>query len=612
MTTCNRRCALRHAAHEGQVLVIFAFFALVLVGFVALSIDAGFLMAERRQVQSAADAAALAAASAAQDRLPMGQVTMHAREYGQINAGPDASVTVNRPPSRGQYAGNGSYIEVVVQKPVERFFIGAVYDGPWEVSASAVAGLEPIKMDAALLALNSSSGGIQTSGSTDIRVVKGSVVSNYAINTSGSTRIVADKWVAANDGFSTSGSTTLDGGDGEMADAPEIPDPLAGKISPPVLPSFPGNPVSSVSPPNGSCREYSPWTNPVTYAGTPASYSNCTVRVNNVPNGQTFRFPSGQYRFQNNADIQIGGGNNGAIVLEGGTWNFVGNRAGIGVGGSTPTFIMDQGRYSFLDGASISIGGSAPDNVLGRYGSSANSSVFYFSGGGGIRTNGSNRLTLNPGTYIFDGGSGLNMSGSDQLILNSGTYEFWFRNGADLSFSGSSRIMSNGARVKMYFYGGSNNNWSDLTMSGSTSFNIPSGEYYFDRGRFLNSGSTTIAGQSVLLYFKNGGYLESTGSASFSFTAPTTQVYPGYYPGVFMYSDPSNTATFEWHGSTASVSRGAIYLPKSPLKFGGSSSGKSIEGQVIVDRLITSGSTGFTVEFVEYVATTLPKVYLVE
>jgi hypothetical protein len=204
------------------------------------------------------------------------------------------------------------------------------------------------------------------------------------------------------------------------------------------------------------------------------------------------------------------------------------------------------------------------------------------------------------------------MHGSDQLIFKSGTYKFYFRNGASLKFSGSSRIISDaGTHVEMYFYGGARS-WSDLDMSGSTSFNIPSGEYYFDHGRFLNSGSTVIKGENVFLYFKNDGYLESTGSASFSFTAPETVVYPGYYPGVFMYSDARNTATFEWHGSTASVSKGTVYLPSSPLKFGGASYGKQIEGQVIVDRLITGGSTMMGIDYVEYVETSAPAVYLTE
>ena len=64
--TINRyRClAMERQASQGQALVLFALALTVLIGFVALSVDAGFLMAERRQVQAAADAGAMAAAVA--------------------------------------------------------------------------------------------------------------------------------------------------------------------------------------------------------------------------------------------------------------------------------------------------------------------------------------------------------------------------------------------------------------------------------------------------------------------------------------------------------------------------------------------------------------------
>jgi Flp pilus assembly protein TadG len=606
-----RRLAWLSDACDGQVLIIFALFSLVLIGALALSIDAGYLMSERRQVQSSADAGALAAAKAALDSKPSAEIIATGAGYATYNAGTGATAVVNKPPTSGAHAGDTNYIQVTVTKNVSRFFIGAVYNGAWQVSATATAGIEPEGFNAALLALNSNAGGIQTGGSTNINVVGGSAVSNYKIDVSGSTSITADEWVVANDGFKTSGSWTIKGTQGTNPSGAEVPDPLASKISPPSLPAAPGNPVATVTPGGAACRTY-PGSSPAVYSVPSGTYSNCTINVQNVPSGQTMQFVNGQYRFQSNAKITTGGSNTGDIVFRGGTFNFVGGN-GISVNGTTSHFEMDAGSYSFTNGATINLGGSANDNNFCVGSGSASGCTMYFSCGGGIEVGGSNSVTLNPGTYIFDGGAGLDMSGSDNLTFSPGNYVMWFLNGADLSFSGSSRIStSSSVHAIMYFYGASGNGWSDLDMSGSTSFNIPTGEYYFDHGRFLNSGSTTIKGDSVLLYFKNGGYLSSTGSASFGFTAPTTTVYTGYYPGVFMYSDASNTASFEWHGSTSSVSKGAIYLPSSPLLFGGSSNGKTIEGQVIVDRMLTGGSTGLTVQFVEYVKTQTPKVWLVE
>jgi hypothetical protein len=576
---------------------MFAMLLLVLIGFVALSIDGGYIMAERRQTQNAADAAALAAAKAAQDGLTSGVVNAAAQSYGALNAGDNSTTTMNWPPATGAYAGNAEYIQVTVTKQVRRFFIGAVYNGPWEVSATAVAGLEPEGFNAALLALNSDAGGIDTSGNTHIRVIDGSIVSNYNIDTSGNTSLRADEYVTANDGFRTSGNTVIDGGKGEKPNAPEIPDPLLNRISPPNLPSFPNNPVNSVNPGSRSCGTFSSGSVP---SGTYAGGANC-VSIQNVTSNLSFA--TGNFRF-NGAGIDAGGNNSGRIVIGGGTYNFVGG-SGIAVGGNTPNFEILYGSYSFTNGAGIDIGGNAPGIVIGG-------GTYYFTGGGGIKTNGNNQVTLNPGTYIFDGGSGISMSGNDRLVLNPGAYEFWFGRGADMSFQGNSRITHGGNVYTESYYYGTSGNMSDLAMSGNSNFSVPAGEYYFDRGRFLNSGNSLITGTEVFFYFKNGGYLESSGNASFGFTAPTTQIYPGYCCKVFLYSDRANTARFQWFGNSASATAGTIYLPSSPIVLGGNSAGQVFAGQYIADRFLTSGNTQLTVQFVENVQTQIPRVYLVE
>lgn len=607
---------------EGQVLVLFALLSFVFVGILALSLDVGFLLAERRAVQAAADSAALAAARAAMDGANRSALDAAATEYGQANAGGVADVTLDNPPASGNFAGNSDFYQVTVRKEVPKFFLGAIYPGEWAVEADATAMITMDGFGTGVLALNSHEGGIRTSGSSYFHVENGSIVSNYDINTSGSTRITADEWVVANDGFHTSGSTVIDGGKGENPNGPEVPDPLLEVLQPPILPNFPGQPTYSGNPSSASCRTFSPWSNPVTYQVTSSTWSgggSGCVSVENIP-GDGFLFQSGNYRFNNGAGLNVGGGNTGTITLGGGTWVFNGNSSGIRVGGSTPHFRMNAGTYMFLNGAGITIGGSAPNNQLGYGSTGVGSNLFYFSGGGGIDPGGSNQVTLYPGRYIFNGGPGIDFSGSSRLIFSPGHYEFWFTNGAGFRFSGSSRIEYNGSVwAKMYFYGNDSNipsycsvNRTQLCMSGSTSFNVPPGEYYFDRAAMINSGSTTIVGHDVFLYFKNGSYLYSSGSAAFAFTAPEHELYPGYYPGVFMYSDRGNTAAFQWNGSTSTLSKGVIYLPQSPLTMTGASHGKVIAGQMIVDRLNLSGSNHTTIEFVEHVSMETPVVTLVE
>lgn len=611
------RLPRQRAAHSGQALVLFALFSFVLIGFMALAVDGGFILAERRQVQSAADAAALAAVISARDG---GAWAAAATAYGTQNAGAGSVVTPSRPPASGPYAGDNNYIQVTVSKPVQQYFVGAIYSGAWEVTATATAGIEAMGFNAAMLAVNPSAGGIQTSGYTSYTVNGGSIVSNYRITTSGNTSLIATENIVADDGFFLTGGNNIN--PAQRREGPEVPDPLNGVISPPTLPAFPGNPVPTVAPTATTCPPAHPGWWPILpasdYYRNPGRFTNCTIGISGVLNGD-YRFNSGDWRFD-------GGGvslSYERVRFEGGRWNFNGG-SGITVNGqnSSNYFEMRAGQYSFTGGASINIGGNAPNNILGGGGTTTSSSTFYFTGGGGIVAGGYNHITLNPGTYIFDGGPGINMSGNVNLTFNSGNYAFYFRNGAGMRFSGGSRIVTNGnPYVRAYFYGSGSEStgwgcpsgtWSDLCMSGNTNMTLPSGEYYFDRGRFLNNGSSAITGTNVFLYFQNGGYLQSIGSATYAFTGPTSTLYTGYYPRVFIYSHPSNTATFTWQATMGAQSNGIIYLPSSPMVFGGAANPNSFVGQIIADRFLSSGNTAMSITFQEYVEMAVPAIYLVQ
>ena len=57
------KIANRSRQEKGQILMLAALLATVMLGMVALVVDVGFWYSERRQVQNAADEATLAAAS---------------------------------------------------------------------------------------------------------------------------------------------------------------------------------------------------------------------------------------------------------------------------------------------------------------------------------------------------------------------------------------------------------------------------------------------------------------------------------------------------------------------------------------------------------------------
>lgn len=591
----------RREGLRGQVIIIFALASLVLVGMLALAVDVGMLLAERRQVQSAADAGALAAANATLASL---SPVSAGRAYGAMNADvPLANVQVNQPPTQGRFAGDSSYIEVVVTKEVERYFLGAIYQGPWEVQARAVAVVEAVVMDAAILALNPDSGGIQTGGSTYLEAQGGSIVSNYNINGSGYTTLISSHQINANDGILRSG-TVITNAPTVNPSAAEVEDPLAEMLQPPVLPSSPGNTIPNVNPATvNNCPSYPGWyeaSGVYITTATPGTYNNCTYTVTGRNEGP-FTFPSGNWRF-NGGGLNLGYQDQ-VVYLNGGTWNFNGGQ-GINLNGYPTTLDMRTGNYSFTGGAGINIGGNSYGNHIGGN--------FYFHGGGGITAGGYNAVTLYPGVYVFDGGTGINFSGNSTLHFAPGNYEFWFLNGADFTFNGSARITSDpGAYARMYFYG-TENNFANLSMSGDSDMVMPSGQYYFDRGSFTASGSSKIRASNVFFYYKNGGFMRSNGMSGFAFTAPTTEIYPGYVPGVFVYSDRDNTAEFEWTGYTSAISRGIVYLPSSPVVMSGFSNGKVFEGQFIADSYKLSGNNKTIVEYYQFIEAETPKAYLVD
>lgn len=125
---------------DGQVLVLFALVMLVLMGFAALATDVGMAYNQKTNLQSAADAAALAGAM----KLPntgdamsvavsyAGKNGLKATENGVKKDGDTVTATV-------PYNGNSDTIEVVCTRTVKYSFASALGFTEKDVSARAVA-----------------------------------------------------------------------------------------------------------------------------------------------------------------------------------------------------------------------------------------------------------------------------------------------------------------------------------------------------------------------------------------------------------------------------------------------------------------------------------------
>lgn len=125
-----------HEHEKGQVLALFAFGLAAFLGLVGMSIDVGNFLYQRTDVQKAADAAALAAAQDIGTTEAAIDASGHA--YATANGG-TSNVVVNHPPVSGSRAGDLEAVEVIVTRPVNKYFIGVLYTGPWQVSARSVA-----------------------------------------------------------------------------------------------------------------------------------------------------------------------------------------------------------------------------------------------------------------------------------------------------------------------------------------------------------------------------------------------------------------------------------------------------------------------------------------
>jgi hypothetical protein len=146
----------RKTRRPGVVLFWLVVSLTVIVGIVALTLDGGRLLDERRNVQSAADAAALAAGADLYANYTTNQGldpngTAAAAAQAAANGYPASDVTVHIPPQSGTFAGKAGYVEVLVQSSLDASFGQIFTSSPLPVTARAVARGLPLNIGVILL-----------------------------------------------------------------------------------------------------------------------------------------------------------------------------------------------------------------------------------------------------------------------------------------------------------------------------------------------------------------------------------------------------------------------------------------------------------------------------
>ncbi len=220
---------------RGQVLILFVLALGVLMGMVAMSIDVGMILHERRSVQNAADAAALAGVPELPDSP--GAAEAKALEWAENNGYTSengATITVNTP-----YQGDVNSIEVIIDVEEPFIFARALGLDSVDVSARAVAGFEPetIGKSAAILLLNEHEcSAFQMVGTNDLSIINNGAImvnsdcadeQNAAINKGGSSVATIEGGIF----YYKEGNWTLSG---SGALIPE-PEPVPSRISDPLV-----------------------------------------------------------------------------------------------------------------------------------------------------------------------------------------------------------------------------------------------------------------------------------------------------------------------------------------------------------------------------------------
>ena len=140
----------RTKCRRGAVAPLVALCLIALISLVAIALDGGLLLDQRRSCQAAADAAALAAAedlylnwqaNKGNDTANSASnaAKANAAANGYNNDGVTSIVTVNIPPTTGNFAGQAGYAEVIIQYNQPRGFSGIFDSGAIPVKARAVA-----------------------------------------------------------------------------------------------------------------------------------------------------------------------------------------------------------------------------------------------------------------------------------------------------------------------------------------------------------------------------------------------------------------------------------------------------------------------------------------
>lgn len=197
---------------SGSYVIISALLMPVLVGATCLGTEAGLWLYTHKNLLSAADSAAVSAATAGSNLTA--EANAVTASHGYVNGANGVTVTVKQPPSSGSYASNSGAVEVVIRRTQPRLLSALFDSNPIIISARAVA----VRSGGAgcVFALNSSANpSVAVKGSVQLNLIKCGLYANSsassALTVSGTAALSASQ-VSVVGGITGTNSITAPGG----------------------------------------------------------------------------------------------------------------------------------------------------------------------------------------------------------------------------------------------------------------------------------------------------------------------------------------------------------------------------------------------------------------
>lgn len=359
---------------SGQAMILTLLSMTVLIGFVGFATDVGLLFHAKRNMQIAADSAAIAGAA----ELGYTDITTAGQDAAAQNGvtnGVNGVVAINNGPLYGPHAGSAAYVEAIVSQPQHTFFIGpfaTLFGGTssslnsMTVTARAVATLG--SSQGCVYTLGSSGADIDITGNATISLPNCGILdnssSNNAMDLTGNVSVTAQS-IGIVGNASDTGNITVS------------PTPVTG-INPV------GNPLASLPSPTvppsctGSFSETGNWTGTIS--------SGCYTSFNAT----------------GNVNVTL---NPGVYIIDGTFGGFTGNVTVTGTG--VTFYLLGSSNLTGNVAMNLSAPTSGTYNGILFYQPSSNTNAFSLTGNAGSTLKG---IVYAPSANVtFTGNSGSNV-----------------------------------------------------------------------------------------------------------------------------------------------------------------------------------------------------------